>query len=148
MDDQITHVVVEAGCRPLDKFQKTLKEIKTDLDKLLYTMKLTDTATSEAKLPDFMKEGWLEETLKELDRSNLTPEQRAELEMIIAGNMTEKVAMEEKVKEREDRVRAETKKQAIKNLLSLGLLSTDQIAKVQEVSEQFVLSIQEEINGK
>ena len=143
MDDQITHVVVE-----LDKFQKTLKDIKTDLDKLLYTMKLTDTATSESKLPDFMKEDWLEETLKELDKANMTPEQRAELEMIVAGNMTEKVAMEERAKEREEKVRVETKKQAIKNLLSLGLLSTDQIAKVQEVSKQFVMSIQEEINGK
>ena len=66
IDDQITHVVVE-----LEKFQKTLIDIETNLDKLLYTMKLTDTASSDAKLPDFLKEDWLEETLKELDRSKL-----------------------------------------------------------------------------
>ena len=50
MDDQITHVVVE-----LEKFQKTLEEIETSLDKLLYTMKLTDTASSDAKLPTSRK---------------------------------------------------------------------------------------------
>ena len=132
MDDQITHVVVE-----LDKFQKTLEQIDTDLDKLLYTMKLTDTATPEAKLPDFMKEEWLEETLKELDRSNLTPEQRAALEMTIAGNMSEKEALE-----------AEIKEKGIRNLLKMGILSIDQIAEAQEVSREFVLFVEEKMNGK
>ena len=59
-------------------------------------MKLTDRATANVRLPDFMREGWLEETLKELDKANLTMEQRAEMEMIIAGNMTEKVARKER----------------------------------------------------
>ena len=52
-------------------------------------MKLTDTATKDITLPEFTSEDWLEETLKELDKANMTPEQRAELEMIIAGNVNE-----------------------------------------------------------
>ena len=35
-------------------------------------MKLTDTAPQDVRLPDFMRENWLEETLAELDRANLT----------------------------------------------------------------------------
>ncbi len=129
-------------------------------------MKLTDIATKDARLPDFMREGWLEETLKELDNANLTPEQRADWEIAIARNMTAKYAMEDQIKDEVDkRVRKaeynvqkaksdaqkaeyDTKRKAIINLLNLGVLSVDQIAKVQEVSEQFVLSIQAEISGR
>ena len=139
MDNQITHVVVE-----LEKFNKTLEEVETDLDKLLYTMKLTDTATKDAQLPDFMKEDWLDETIKELDKANMTPEQRAELEIIIAGNMTEKVAMEEEWKERENRIKAE----AIKNAIDLGVLSDEQIAKINSVTIEIVGQVRGKINGK
>ncbi len=108
MDDQITHVVVE-----LDKFQKTLDQIETDLDKLLYTMKLTDTVTEDAELPKFTNEDWLEETLKELDKANMTPDQRAELEMVIAGNVSERVALEEEWKEKERKIKADAVRNAI-----------------------------------
>lgn len=172
MDDQITHVVVE-----LEKFQKTLEEVETDLDKLLYTMKLTDTATKEIELPDFMKEDWLDETLKELDKANLTPEQRAELEIIIAGNMTEKVAREEEWKERENKIKEEWKErenrmkeewnerenkvkeewkereskvktEAVKNAIALATLSDEQIAKINDVTIEIVQRIREDMNGK
>ena len=139
MDDQITHVVVE-----LEKFNKTLEEIETDLDKLLYMMKLTDTATKDVQLPDFMKEEWLDETIKELDKANLPPEQRAELEMIIAGNMTERVALEEEWRKRESIIKAE----AVQNAIALGVLSDDQIAKISNVTVEFVRQVRGETNGK
>ena len=101
-------------------------------------MKRTDTATGEAKLPNFMKEDWLEETLKELDRSNLTPEQRAALEMTIAGNMTEKVAMEEEWKEREKKVVAKS--------IQLGILTDEQIADINDVSVNFIKRVRAELN--
>ena len=122
-------------------------------------MKLTDTAPQDVTLPDFMREGWLEETLAELDRARLTPEERAHWEMTIAGNMSMVAAYKEEVKqareevrkemeiikrETEARVKAETKRQAIEKLLCLETLSISQIAQVQDVSEQFVLSVQEE----
>ena len=160
IDDQITHVIVE-----LDKFQKTLEQVETDLDKLLYTMKLTDTATRDVKLPDFMREGWLEETLEELDRANLTPEQRAEWEMVIAGNMTEKVAMEEReeqlkreIEERvkketeervkaetEKRVKAETKEKTILKLLKRAALTEEEIAEDLDVSLSLVKKIKAQL---
>ena len=134
MDDQITHVVVE-----LDKFRKTLDQVETDLDKLLYTMKLTDTVTEDAELPKFTSEDWLEETLKELDKANMTPEQRAELEMVIAGNVSERVALEEEWQERERRIKAD----AVRNAIDLGLLSDEQIALINDVSVETVRQIKE-----
>ena len=92
-------------------------------------MKLTDTAPQDVALPDFMREGWLEETLAELDRAKLTPEERAHWEMTIAGNMSMVAAHIEKL------LRSET-------------LSVSQIAQVQDVSEQFVLSVQEEEDNR
>ena len=103
MDNQITHVVIELG-----KFEKTFEQVTTDLDKLLYTMKLTDTAPQDVQLPDFMREGWLEETLAELDRANLTPDQRADWEMTIAGNMSVKAYWEEEMEKDKAKVRKET----------------------------------------
>ena len=94
IDDQITHVIVE-----LDKFKKTLAQVKTDLDKLLYAMKLTDTISQETELPDFMREGWLEETLAELEIANLTPDQRADWEMMIARNMSVKAYWDKEMRE-------------------------------------------------
>ena len=154
MDDQITHVVVE-----LDKFRKTLEQVETDLDKLLYTMKLTDTAPKDAKLPDFMREGWLEETLEELERANMTPEERAQWEMMIAGNMTEKYAREEELArakaETEARVKAETEAKAqqesretITKLLKRGALTADEIAEDLSVPLAFVQQIREETNER
>ena len=123
MDNQITHVVVE-----LEKFQKTLIDIETNLDKLLYTMKLTDTATSDAKLPDFVKEDWLEETLRELDRSNLTPDQRADLEMVIAGNISDREALEN-----------ELKVKTLDKLLKKGKLTEEEIADALDLSLEIVV---------
>ncbi len=134
IDDQITYIIVE-----LDKFKKMLPEVKTDLDKLLYTMKLTDTATPEVKLPDFWAENWLDEALKELDKANLTPEQRSQYEMVIAGNMSEKVAMELKIEE-------EVKEKAIINALKMKTFDEKQIASIFEVSIEKVERLAEKVS--
>ncbi|MBX2840524.1 MAG: Rpn family recombination-promoting nuclease/putative transposase [Flammeovirgaceae bacterium] len=130
IDDQITYIIVE-----LDKFKKMLPEIKTDLDKLLYTMKLTDTATPKVKLPDFWAENWLEEALKELDKANLTPEQRSQYEMIIAGNMSEKLAIELEIKEK-----------AIIKSLKMKVLNEEQIASINDVSVEEVSALAEKVS--
>ena len=75
LDDQITHVVVE-----LKKFNKIEEECITDLDKLLYFMKLSDTITDKKQLPKFHKEGWLKQTLDIIDVSSLSKEELAEYE--------------------------------------------------------------------
>ena len=167
IDDQITHVIVE-----LDKFKKTLEQIETDLDKLLYAMKLTDTVPQEAELPDFMREDWLEETLAELERSDLTPDQRADWEMMIAGNMSVKaywkkemkeeiakemkeeiakevkIAVEEAAKKAAEETARQVKEEAVINLLKMNILSVEQIAEAQGVSVDFVRSVEEKANNQ
>ena len=167
IDDQITHVIVE-----LDKFKKTLEQIETDLDKLLYAMKLTDTVPQEAELPDFMREDWLEETLAELERADLTPDQRADWEMMIAGNMSVKaywkkemkeeiakemkeeiakevkIAVEEAAKKAAEETARQVKEEAVINLLKMNILSVEQIAEAQGVSVDFVRSVEEKANNQ
>jgi len=81
VDSQITHVVVELG-----KFNKALNEVKTDLDKLLYTMK--QTANKDFQEAAFMREQWLATALKELETANLTADERMNLELDIAHRVT------------------------------------------------------------
>ena len=159
IDDQITHVIVE-----LDKFKKTLEQVETDLDKLLYAMKLTDTISQEAELPDFMREDWLEETLAELERADLTPDQRADWEMMIARNMSVKaywdkemreeiakevkIAVEEVAKKAAEETARQVKEEAVINLLKMNILSVEQIAEAQGVSVDFVRSVKEKANNQ
>ena len=148
VDNQITHVIVELG-----KFDKSAEEIETDLDKLLYTMKLTNNTAQEPKLPDFWREGWLEEALHELETSNLTPEQRAQYEMTIAGNMSEKYAREAEMKEAVEkavekaveRAVEETEEKAIMKMIQSGMLTDQQIADIQEVSLDQVRAIRKKV---
>ena len=77
VDDQITHVIVELG-----KFKKTLTEVKSDLDKLIYTMK--QTANTNFQEAAFMQERWLQTALTTLKTANLTADQRMQLELDIA----------------------------------------------------------------
>ena len=144
VDNQITHVIVELG-----KFDKAADAIVTDLDKLLYTMKLTDTTTQTPSLPDFWREGWLEEALHELETSNLTPEQRAQYEIMIAGNMSDKYAreaeIEEAVKERvEEAVKdsvARKTEETMRAMIQSGTLADEQIATFLNVTIDQVRSL-------
>ena len=133
IDNQITHVIVELG-----KFNKALDEVETDLDKLLYTMKLTDDAKQKAKLPDFWREGWLEEALHELETSNLTPEQRMMYEITIAGNMSEKYAREAEMKKAVEKAKEEAKEETTLSMIRSGMLTDEQIAGIQEISVEQV----------
>lgn len=108
-------------------------------------MKLTQTATKDTEILAFMKEGWLQDAVKELDRANLTPEQRSELEMIIAGNMSEKEAFDEKVDAAKKGAKLTAKKESIAETIKLGLLTDEQLAMTHKVSIEFVKKIRKEI---
>ena len=73
IDNQITHVIVE-----LDKFNLRQEEVKTDLDKLLYTMKTTEkTSVLEPfNPPEFWDEEWMKAAVEELDLRAMTPQER------------------------------------------------------------------------
>lgn len=143
IDNQMTHVIVELG-----KFDKSVEEAKTDLDKLLYTMKLTDNTKKEAKLPDFWREGWLEEALHELETSNLTPEQRMMYEITIAGNMSEKYAREAEMKEAVEKAVEKAKEEATINMIKSGMLTDEQIADIQEINLDQVKEIRKRAEVK
>ncbi len=98
LDRQIVHVIVE-----ISKFKKTSKTIQTDLDKLIYIMKQSETIKDKNQLPDFAEEDWIEQALKKVDRSKMTPEQRMwfAISMAKKGSIIEMEEMEKKRREEE-----------------------------------------------
>jgi predicted transposase/invertase (TIGR01784 family) len=141
-DDQMTFITVE-----LDKF--TLQEIdcQTDLQKLIYTMKTihTHTFTNPIQFPKFWDEDWLKVAIDELDSRKMTPDEKASLEILIARNAESVKAESRKIKEAEDRKEKAVKIETVKNGLSMGL-TIEQCAKLSNVSEDFVLSVQRQVS--
>jgi len=72
MDPLLTYITVE-----LDKFNLAAADIKTDLDKLLFTMKNLSiyAETPPTEYPAFWTEEWLDVAIKELDTRRFTPGQ-------------------------------------------------------------------------
>ncbi len=130
IDDQMTFITVE-----LDKFDKALADVQTDLDKLIYTMKTIDTVTEPTQFPAFWTEEWLETAIKELDIRAMSPEKRMIYEMTIAANA---VAVDNEQKKIET-----VKTQAVKKALNRGKLTIEEIAEDNEVSVDFVIDIQQ-----
>jgi len=131
VDEQITYVIVE-----LDKFSKTLPEIHTDLDKLIYTM--NQTANRNFQEVDFMREDWLSIALEALETANLTSKERMHLELDIAH----RVAYEENIKEE---AKEETKENLIVAALSDGELAEEKIAQIFQVPLARVLEIKSQL---
>ena len=135
IDDQMTFITLE-----LDKFNKSLKEIETDLDKLIYTMKATHEVEEPTQFPPFWNEEWLQVAIQELDKRALTPEQRLNYEMTISANAIAVKNEQKKIEEAELRVKAETVAKSLKR----GKLTVEEIAEDSGVSIDFVLEIQRE----
>ncbi len=104
LDRQIVHVIVE-----IDKFDKGRTTIDSDLDKLIYIMKQSDTIQNSSQLPDFAEEDWIEQALKKVDKSKMTPEQRMFFEFAMAkkGSLLEMEEEENRIKEEETRKRVQ-----------------------------------------
>ena len=138
-DSQLSFVTVE-----LDKFHKKPSQINTDLDKLVYTMKTLHKVKSKQQFPEFWNEEWLKLAIQEVDRSAMSAEKRLAFEMLIARNAA--VVYDEKKKIEEARV--ETKTATVRNLLSIGTLTIEQIAQSIGEPTEFVLTIQKELLKK
>ena len=112
MDTQITHIVLE-----LKKFKKKESELETDLDKLLYFMKLTQEVTikEKGKLPFFTKEQWFDEAIKNLEERNMTPEEQMYYEMLQVQRqqiiMEKEVEIEKGIQKRKKELEVELKKE-------------------------------------
>ncbi len=83
LDQQITHIIVE-----INKFEKKENDIQSDLDKLIYIMKNLENIKGVDQLPKFLTEDWIEQAMKKLDKSQMTPDQRMHYEMMLAKNAT------------------------------------------------------------
>jgi predicted transposase/invertase (TIGR01784 family) len=133
IDDQMTFVTVE-----LDKFKKQENEIKTDLDKLIYTMQNLHKVSEPSQFPTFWNEDWLKKAISEVDTRNMTAEQKLAYEMAISANA---LAIKNENKKINEALLKE-KKNIIIKLLKRGKLSVSEIAEDNEVTEDFVISIQ------
>lgn len=129
IDDQMMFITVE-----LDKFKKTLPEIQTDLDKLIYTMKTIETITEPTQFPPFWTEEWLETAIKELDIRALTPENRLAYEMTLSANA---LAIENEQKKIEE-VKNQEKEVFVISLLQQTDFDTPKIATIAGVPTEFV----------
>ena len=98
IDDQITHIIVE-----ISKFEKKEKEIQSNLDKLIFVMKNLENIQNSNQLPHFLSEDWIDQAIKKLDRSKMTPEQRMHFEMSLA----KQASIMEMLKEEKERERAQ-----------------------------------------
>jgi predicted transposase/invertase (TIGR01784 family) len=131
LDEQMTFVTVE-----LEKFTLQEPECQTDLQKLIYTMRTIHTVTQPTQFPKFWDEEWLKIAIDELDSRKMTPDEKASLEILIARN-AEAVNQERR-----------KLKKAVANLLSLNLLSVEQIATSLDTTADFVKAVQQQITGK
>ena len=86
---------------------------------------------------------WLKVAIDELDSRKMTPEEKASLEILIARNAESVKAENRKIAEAKKQEKVET----IQNALKMGL-TIEQCALLVRVSEDFVISVQQQITGK
>ena len=97
----------------LGKFNLRPEEVKTDLDKLLYTMKTTEkTSVLEPfNPPEFWDEEWMKAAVEELNLRGMTPQERFAYEKALikyrmAAQYTEELE-QEKAKAQEEAAKAQ-----------------------------------------
>lgn len=108
---KIAHVIVE-----ISKFGKQEHEIQSHLDKIIYLMKILEAIRESDQLPEILNEDWIAQTMKKLDKSQMTPDERMQYEMTMAHNAS---IIHQEEEERE-RVRREAKKEMAKKFKDLG----------------------------
>jgi len=121
IDDQITHIIVE-----INKFEKKESEIQSDLDKLIFIMKNLENIKGIDQLPKVLTEDWIKQAIEKVDKSQMTPEQRMNYEMMMAKNATiiEMLKDQERkqiIKETTDQTAKKIAKQTAKSLKNLGV---------------------------
>ena len=136
VDDQITYITVE-----LKKFTTVADDCQTDLEKLIYAMKMLHEVKEPMQFPAFFTEEWLKTAISELDSRNLTPEQRMVYEITMSNNA---IAMWQE-KERTDKALMQQKKEAVIKALLKGY-EFSEIADLLTVSIDFIKEVKAEIN--
>jgi predicted HTH domain antitoxin len=129
----------------LTKFKKKLKDVQTDLDKLIYTMKNLHKVKKPIQYPQFWDEEWLNVAIQELDKKAMTPEQRLGYEMAISANALVVKNENKKIQKAEERKERELKVEAVTKALKRGKLSIEEIAEDNSVTIDFILDIQNQL---
>ena len=136
IDSQMTFITIE-----LAKFNRQVTEIKTDLEKLVYTMKTLHT-TEHTQYPAFWNEEWLKQAIDELDTRKMTPEERAYFARVTAANAEAVKAEKQKIQEAREAENVAVKTEVITKSLKRGKLTVEEIAEDSSVNIDFVLEIQ------
>ncbi|GAB4023840.1 Rpn family recombination-promoting nuclease/putative transposase [Spirosoma koreense] len=151
LDDQITYITVE-----LDKFLKTSADVSSDLDKLIYTMKTIHTVTDPTQYPQFWTEEWLRKAIEELDKRQMTPDERFAYERALAINAesirVSKQAITDAVQEaieeatqKANQQATEKDKRAVERMLKQGKLSVEEIADSLEIDKSLVIQTKKDL---
>ncbi|WP_332368715.1 hypothetical protein [Spirosoma telluris] len=135
----MTFITVE-----LAKFNKQVADIKTDLDKLVYTMKTLHT-TDPTQYPTFWNEEWLKRAIDELDTRKMTSEERAYFARVTAGNAEAVKAEKQKIQEVKEEENRSVKTETVKKMLTASQLSVEDIVNFSNTSVDFVLSIKQDL---
>ena len=137
IDTQMTFITVE-----LAKFDIPVTEVRTNLEKLVYTMKTLDK-TPFAEYPDFWDEEWLRRAIQELNTRSMTAEERYQFARVTAKNAEAIWAEKRKIEEAKE----EIKTAIVRNALKMGL-PVEQAATLAEVSVDFVEQIRQKMTGE
>ena len=135
VDEQMTLITVE-----LKKFKLKKEAVKTDLEKLIYTVKNAKRMVKVAKnkQPKFMQEDWLATALHELDTKAFSP-QKYEAYMRALVQEREQVKVEAKAEAKGKRAgKAEGKAEMIANMLRMNM----PISQILEISNSDIAFIE------
>ena len=139
MDDLIFHLI-EFGKFPIAKKDYSL--LRTDKEELIYTMKYAHRFNvNKDTFPPFWAKAHYEVALKRLNTSRMSPLDIALYENMLMRAKTVAESQDQKTKEEAEKAVKEKVKKAVQNALIMGIGTIEQIAKMQEVSIDFVKQV-------
>ena len=103
-------------------------------------METTDT-NKPTQFPEYWDEDWLKIAIDELDSRKMAPDEKASLEILIARNAEAVKAESRRMKDALDLKDFKTVKKAL-----LKGIDIETIADISDVSEDFVLSVQQKLS--
>jgi predicted transposase/invertase (TIGR01784 family) len=128
IDEQIKFITVE-----LPKFNIKMRDVKTDLEKLIFTIKNGKKMVKSAKKPEFMQEDWIATAFHELETRSWTPQQLEDYEIFKLREFEaeqERIKSEKRSEKRgEKRGEKNTSERFIRQMLSLDM-PIEQIAAI------------------
>lgn len=130
----------------LEKFTKLADQLDNEFEELLFTMKNAHTIDLDdrAKIPAFFKKSWYNDTMKQLNLSKMSAENRLIYELTWARIAATATQDELDVKKRD----AERDAERVEKALKLGKLTIEEIAEINDVPIDFVLGVKAKIPQK